>query len=95
MCNSDITWSELRPPPPGVAEYHISISRESRCPVEDYYQLHVYRLLGSEDEDWHLALHLPMLASPGQLAEYRKQFWGPLHEAKEAIAETYRQVARV
>ena len=94
MSNSDITWSELRPPPPGVAEYHISISRESRCPVEDY-QLHVYRFSDDEDEDWHLTLHLPMLASPGQLVEYGKQFWGPLDEAKEAIVETYRLVARV
>ena len=94
MCNADITWSELCPPPPRVAEFHISICRESRRPVEDY-QLHVYRFLGSEDQDWHLALHLPMLANPGQLVEYGKQFWGPLHEAKGAIAETYRQVARI
>ena len=85
---ADITWSELVPPPPGCASYYISIGWSISRRVE-YYELHVYQFTDQEEEDWHLALYLPLLASPGRLVEYRKQFWGPLDEAKRAIESGY------
>ena len=92
--NCPIAWSQLVPPPPHIVECHLAISRSGDCPLEDH-QLHVFRFTGQDAEDWHLAIHLPMLASPGQLVEYRRQYRGPMAEAKSSIEEDYRRVAGI
>ena len=87
------TWCELIPPPLNIAEYYLAIGRHRDSTTEDY-QLHVFRFPDQEDEDWHLAIHIP-LASPGYLAEYCKQYCGPLEEAKSEIEGVYRIIAGI
>ena len=75
MTTAKFTWSKLIPPSEGLAAYHLSISRRDFCPVEDY-QLHIYRFPGQDTDDWHLAIHHPLLETPGQLAEFRNKYRG-------------------
>lgn len=87
-----VNWSELSPPPEGIEEYHIAISRRSHCPMEDY-QLHVFRFLGDADL-WKMAIHIPLLSAPGKLAEYTSENRGTADEAKSEIEAIFVVIAQ-